>query len=938
MMTNLKIASWNVCLGISNKLNHIQNILETESIDVLFVQEAEIQNQTNTQFYQINGFKLVTSETINTGKARSCCFIRNTIKFKQNKLKDNSIELISLRIGDLTVNGIYRPFKIPHHNNHREYMESLTSELKTIDKTGFTIIIGDFNLDSSKRMIQNYNQNTVYRILDEYLDEYNLNQIETNSTWSRIVQNSLHESTLDHIYTSDPTIIKNYSNTKQAISDHNLISINIKLLHEKNNSTKKVLVQDWSKYDGEVLRKKLEEILPHDMSQLNAQDHVSQLNQTFGKLIDEQVKTIIVKRKHIGEFLSIKMIKLRRKRNVLHKKYKKKRSESLLLRIKSLDKLIKSALREETKIKIRNHIKPGDSRTLWKAVKVARNEGFEDLPDAIMYQGILATNDEDKANLFSSFFDSKVKTIEDEVNITYDNLGERLIEDHEDIDLEMTVEEILGIFSQTSPKNCSGFDRIPMRMLIDCKEILALNICNLFNKIIRTGQIPDQWKVSKIIPLHKKGDVTEIENYRPISNICSLAKIFEKSILLKLSQIESKNNVDLTGAKQHGFKKNHSTITAMLEIQDLIGSAVDNGKYAAMISIDLSAAFDVVNHKRLFKSLKRMGIPQTLLMIIRNWLVNRKFYTEINGTCSTFTKIRCGTLQGSVLGPILFALFISPIYNICDMITYADDNYIISTDKNLVRAVTKVKMKAEAAITWLSQAGMKVNTNKTEFCVFSRNDVQIQTIELFGHRINSKRSITVLGVTFDSKMSWYPQVIGRLAACRSILFGLRIVRKYFNTDEFLQIVNAFFYSKLYYASQVWLIPSLNADIKKRLYSCSGHALKLVAGDDYSLFSFKELHCMFNRATPYQWSNYSNACTLYSIINYQKPLTIWSQLQDNFTINNRTDSFIFNKCNSTKVGLNCFKNRLSSISNQLYFGDFNMKKESFKIKCKRLFFV
>ena len=118
--------------------------------------------------------------------------------------------------------------------------------------------------------------------------------------------------------------------------------------------------------------------------------------------------------------------------------------------------------------------------------------------------------------------------------------------------------------------------------------------------------------------------------------------------------------MDITGKNQHGFKKGHSTITAMMDIQNNISTAIDNKKYVAMLSLDLSAAFDVVNHRRLFRILRKIGLPENLVLVIEEWFAGRSFYVDVNGSCSIFSKIICGTIQGSVLGPILFSIFVKP--------------------------------------------------------------------------------------------------------------------------------------------------------------------------------------------------------------------------------------------------------------------------------------
>ena len=133
-------------------------------------------------------------------------------------------------------------------------------------------------------------------------------------------------------------------------------------------------------------------------------------------------------------------------------------------------------------------------------------------------------------------------------------------------------------------------------------------------------------------------------------------------------------------------------------------------------------------------------------------------------------------------------------------------------------------------------------------------------------------------------------------------------------------------------------PILKQNLKSKLLSISSKALRLVAGDDFSLFSFKELHCMFSRATPTQWADYSNAVQLYNVINSKKPKILYQNLQNNFFHNKRTDRFGFNPTNLHKIGLNKFQNRLKEITTHLSFKDLNLSKETFKLKCKREFIL
>jgi len=146
----------------------------------------------------------------------------------------------------------------------------------------------------------------------------------------------------------------------------------------------------------------------------------------------------------------------------------------------------------------------------------------------------------------------------------------------------ITHETVLRLLKQTKPSQCSGFDRIPMIYLRDTADVISPYICKLFTKIYLERKMPEQWKVGKITPIPKKGNKNEASNYRPITSLCSLAKVFERCLLLRITSLG-----DFTGTNQHGFKKNHSTSTALLQIQHEIATNLDENLYHGLVSLDL---------------------------------------------------------------------------------------------------------------------------------------------------------------------------------------------------------------------------------------------------------------------------------------------------------------------------------------------------------------
>ena len=212
----------------------------------------------------------------------------------------------------------------------------------------------------------------------------------------------------------------------------------------------------------------------------------------------------------------------------------------------------------------------------------------------------------------------------------------------------------------------------------------------LFDKIYEHKNIPKQWLISKTIPIFKKGLTQNIENYRPISNLCTISKIFKKLILLRLQQLESLHKIDLTGKPQHGFKQKRSTTTAPLTLQSLLAKALDGDNYALMASLDLSSAFDVVNIDLLIKRLIIIGIPDDIVSLISVWLKNRSFYVMVGDDSSDVHLLDAGIVQGSILGPILYAIFVSPMFDLAKMTLFADDNYLVCWNKTVQELIDDI--------------------------------------------------------------------------------------------------------------------------------------------------------------------------------------------------------------------------------------------------------
>ena len=244
-------------------------------------------------------------------------------------------------------------------------------------------------------------------------------------------------------------------------------------------------------------------------------------------------------------------------------------------------------------------------------------------------------------------------------------------------------EEILDII-KALPNKDMGPASIPLRLLKIVADIIVIPLCLIINTSFTTGIFPNVLKTAKVIPLHKGGSNDELNNFRPISLLSIFDKIIEKLMHKRLYQFLEDH--EILFKNQFGFRKKNSTSHALIEITEKIKESIDTGKFGCGIFIDLKKAFDTVNHVILLQKLEHYGIRGSLLEWFESYLTDRKQYVFYNGVSSDTKLITCGVPQGSVLGPLLFLLYVNDMPNISDKLNFylfADDTNIYYESDNL---------------------------------------------------------------------------------------------------------------------------------------------------------------------------------------------------------------------------------------------------------------
>jgi hypothetical protein len=324
----------------------------------------------------------------------------------------------------------------------------------------------------------------------------------------------------------------------------------------------------------------------------------------------------------------------------------------------------------------------------WFGIKqlVTLKQSKSNFPNKITINNSKITDPINIANSFNKYFASigpNLSEIIPNVNCSiHDYLGEQQIQSV--FLIPTTPDEIEREIDGLNASKATGQFSIPIRLLKILKLLLSKPLSHLFNISFSSGLVPDKLKIAKVIPVYKKGSRLEMSNYRPISLLSIFNKILENLMYSRLMNFIKKHNILFEN--QFGFHSNHSTTQAILQITDKIQESTENKLYSCGIFLDLSKAFDTVNHYILLQKLDHYGIRGVVKEWFRSYLDNRKQFVSIGSASSELEEVRTGVPQSSVLGPLLFLIYINDFCNSAkslDFHLFADDSNLFLAHKNL---------------------------------------------------------------------------------------------------------------------------------------------------------------------------------------------------------------------------------------------------------------
>jgi len=367
-----------------------------------------------------------------------------------------------------------------------------------------------------------------------------------------------------------------------------------------------------------------------------------------------------------------------------------------------------------------------------------------------------------------------------------------------------TEDEVYNEIHKMPTKKSSGLDNISMNILKLTVDIIKKPLTHVYNSSFSTSVVPDKLKVAKVIPIYKKGNADEPSNYRPISLLSTFNKVMEKLVYNRLYSFLTNN--DILYKYQFGFRRGYSTTLAIAEIIDNIRMEVDQGNSVIGVYLDLSKAFDCVNHEILLHKLNYYGVRGHSLSWFSSYLSNRKQVTFVNKTLSHMVNVNVGVPQGSVLGPLLFILYVNDIgecSNDALIRLFADDTNVFVSHKNLEVLKEKAEHTLADLIVWFSANKLTLNINKTCFNVYSNKKHNIVELNLDGKKIVRSEVTKYLGMILDEKLQWSAHVDGICHKLTKLLHAFRTVSKFTDYEMACQLYYAYVYPYITYGIEIY---------------------------------------------------------------------------------------------------------------------------------------
>ena len=793
---------------LGNKTHDICRLLDDNGLHVLGLTETRLNLQPDEQI-AISGYTFFRKDKEKTGQHGLGIYISDNVLnyiIRRKDLESENMETIWIEFRKcpkdtpLLISFMYRNGA----SDFTWYDDFFSMMINAYNKhpNANILLLGDFNLDLLKPHIPWHST----------FSQFGLKQLVDKPTRIAKKGDSISSTLLDHIYSNDSNRVSNLNLSKIRISDHTATTCtwsckNIRPPGQEQNHTT-IEYRCFKKFNPDLF---LFELSQTNFSKIyQSQDADSALEAWYNiytPILDKHapIRRKRVKQRRHNAALTPEIRDAMKARDKLfddgnHNDYKKMRNKVNEMLRQSESDLIKSKVEKRS-----------NTKELWNIMNFITHKSRK----AKLLNKIIATSDEFNNYFLSVAANASLENIPTSADPDYTKIRDfcsSRMQTNESCSIpEMTVFEVGKLLSNLPSKKSTGLDNISPFFLKLSMPYIVEHLTFIYNKCITTNTFPKIWKSAKVIPIPKVKECTEFKHFRPISLLSVLSKPLEKHIHSSLYQYIEKNN--LFHSLQSGFREGHSCNTALTHMNDTWLSSINNSELNGLIFIDFQKAFDLVNHEILLQKLLIYTRNANTTDLIFSFLDHRSQSVCLNGTLSKVGSIFKGVPQGSILGPLLFCLFINdlPLHISNPSVQcylFADDGSLSASAKTTQELEILLQEEMNNIMQWSSSNHMIIHPGKTKSMVITtRQKHQIQPLKIKVHigqdTIEQVDHHKVLGVILDEELRWERHIDSIASKISRNLYLLFKLKPYMDTVSMKTFYYAHCLSHMNYCSNVW---------------------------------------------------------------------------------------------------------------------------------------
>ena len=889
------------------------------NFDVICIQEIfQIKDE---NLYKLNAYNLVFT-CRKEGKGGGVAFyVHKRLKFRVvdelSHFKDNLFESLTIRIEfernkSILISGVYRPntpYQDMRINDQLDYfidkMSNLQAELATNRCDSF--ILSDLNLDLLKFDSHTKTNDFIENCMINGFLPLITKPTRVTHTSCTLIDNILSNSSMNNL---ESRIIQN------IISDH------YPIFHVTSNLKKKVkptyfktreITDEKVRQFNDILNmNEWNNVLNTQNPQLSFNNFHDEFDSTFNLFFPVKEVKINKNIHKIEAFMTGGLMISRRKKMKLAALCAKYRTQTNINNYKRYLDIYNKAIKDAKKIFYRNELQSNKDnlRKTWQTLRevISKSNDKTSCIDEIKMNGSTFTNNLDITNKFNEYFTSIATNIASNINPSpLDPTDFIPANDHNFRLREINQFVLVDIVRKMENKRSTDMFGLSNCLLKQIIHSIASPLSHIINISLKTGQIPTQLKTAKVLPIFKlnmKSDKTNPSNYRPISLLPIFSKILERVVADQLTRFLEFNQIIYE--HQYGFQSKKSTLHPMAHLLNYLGEAKNEKLITIGVFCDLAKCFDTISHSILIKKLDKIGIHSTELEWFKNYLKDRKQFVNINQENSNLLGVNRGVPQGSILGPILFLIYINDLKNCTSLMTllFADDSSFMVSGKTIEETVELLNFELKKICDWFRCNEMSLNPTKTKFMIFNKkedtinwNDLNIKLdfnnvnendpdkISCLGYinQSSDTPAIKFLGVYIDPQLNFKFHINYLRKKVSNSLYFINRVKHILCEDALITLFHSFINSHLLYCLPIWSC-GLESSLDP-LIILQKKAIRIITNSRYSSHTaplFKKLQILPLK----ELTIYTKLTLMYDFIRWKLPYSFDGVWIRNFVRNPR----------------------------------------------------